>query len=124
MRYAEFLRLLAGRPRRQSTMIFALDGHGGSGKSHFAARLVRCAEQDSPVQPVTLVHMDDFYLPGRLRTPRRGREKPVGGDYDLARLRDTVLRPLAEDQPGAYRRYDWPTDRLAEAHTVPVGGLG
>ena len=30
----------------------------------------------------------------------------------------TLLRPLAQDRPGTYRRYDWHTGRYAETVTV------
>jgi uridine kinase len=38
-------------------------------------------------------------------------------------LHREVLVPLTNDQPAQYQRYDWGEDRLAEHHTVPIGGI-
>jgi uridine kinase len=68
---------------------------------------------------VTVVEFDDFYRPSAERTA----SAEIGGSFDWRRLRDQVLAPLSEDEPGRYQRYDWPSDALAEWHSVPVGGI-
>jgi uridine kinase len=51
-------------PKKQSTLIIGIDGCGGSGKSTFANKLKEeCSN-------VTVVDMDDFYLPSSQRGSR------------------------------------------------------
>jgi hypothetical protein len=43
------------------------------------------------------------------------------GQFDYAdRLHREVLRPLSQNRPGSYRRYDWTAGRFAERVPVPV----
>lgn len=119
--YASLAALLAELdqiPRRQRTLLIGLDGCGGSGKS-------TCAQVLAAARPdVTILHMDDFYLPSALRLPGPVEAKPIGADFDWERVRRQVLAPVSQEQEGAYQRYDWPTDRLADPWmTVPVGGI-
>jgi len=65
--------------------------------------------------------MDDFYRPSAERWPPRAGE--LGVSFDWRRLRDDVLVPLSRDEAGRYRRYDWPSERLAEWRAVEVGGI-
>ena len=95
--------LLCAIPRRRRTALVAVDGFGGSGKSHFAARLAG-ARPD-----VTVVHTDDFA------------SWEAGLDWE--RLMHQVIDPLLADRPGRYQRYDWIEARLAEWHEVLPGGV-
>ncbi len=113
-RYEALLAALQQRPRKSSTLLIAVDGCGGSGKSTFALKL-------AALDPtITVVHFDDFYLPTARRLPI---EQAIGGEYDLARLTTEVITPLRRDQNAIYRRYDWVEDCLAESHPVPTGGI-
>ena len=109
--------LLESKPRRHATLLVGIDGPGGAGKSSFTQALARRSND------VTVVEMDDFFLPSSARLPGDPRSKPIGADFDWQRLRAQVLLPLGQDQPGWYQRYDWDHDRLAEWHTVPMGGV-
>jgi uridine kinase len=109
------LSLLRSAPRRSRTLLVGIDGPGASGKSTFARALAAAATE------IVVVEFDDFYLPSAARRARQDSE--IGGDFDWRRLRDQVLAPLARDEPARYQRYDWPGDRLAEWHSVPVGGI-
>jgi uridine kinase len=112
------LALLRGLPRRRRTLLVGIDGRGASGRSTFARALEASADE------VTVVEYDDFYLPLAERLARAARADPeIGGNFDWRRLRDQVLDPVVRDEPGRYRRYDWLGDRLAEWHSVPVGGI-
>ncbi|RDU36071.1 uridine kinase [Neobacillus piezotolerans] len=104
-------------PRKQSTLLIGVDGCGGSGKSTLAKKLKE-ARKDA-----TVVHMDDFYFPSSQLIQGRPEEKPVGADFDWRRVLNQVLLPLSQNKEGSYQRYDWNSDRLAEWHTVPVGGV-
>ncbi len=97
-------------------LLMGIDGPGGAGKSTFTAALARRLQQERI--SVTIVRMDDFFLPSTQRPAGCGTDKPLGGDFDWQRLRDQVLIPLMHHQPASYQRYDWPTDRLAEWQTL------
>jgi uridine kinase len=114
--YKAFLEELRQMPRKQKTFIMAVDGGGGSGKSFFVRRL-QAADPS-----IAVVHMDDFFLPANQRTGYH-EPKTIAADFDWHRLEGQVLKPLAQNEPGYYQRYDWQQDRLAEYHTVPVCDL-
>jgi uridine kinase len=107
---------LASHPRKQSTLLIAIDGPGGSGKSTLA-RSIAEHRADS-----TILQMDDFFFPSQMRASAKGDTSELGGDLDWRRMRDQVLTPLSRDKPGRYQRYDWGTDKLEEWHDLPVGG--
>ena len=83
--------------------LICVDGPAGSGKTTLAAGLA--ARASAPV-----VHMDDLY-PGWDGLPLV--------DAQL----ESLLRPLAEGEPGSYRRYDWHLAEFAETVTVPPADL-
>ncbi|WP_053364661.1 uridine kinase [Bacillus sp. FJAT-27251] len=100
-----------------NTYLVGIDGFGGSGKSTLAAKIAEhCAD-------VTIVHMDDFYLPSAEIIQAHPTEKPIGADFDWQRLLKQVIEPLSQEQEGHYQRYDWGSDALAEWHRVPLGGI-
>ena len=92
----------AGRKHR--TVLIGIDGFGGSGKSTIA----RAIREHFP--EVTIVEMDDFYVPSLRRA-------------DFERVHDEVLTPLTNDKRATYQRYDWQTDTLAEWHVIEPGGM-
>ncbi|OCA83125.1 uridine kinase [Bacillus sp. FJAT-27225] len=104
-------------PRKQSTLLLGIDGCGGSGKSTLAKKL----QEDMP--NVSIVHIDDFYFPTNEHINAPPVEKPIGADLDWRRVMKQLLQPLSENQEGYYQRYDWESDKLAEWHKVPVGGI-
>jgi uridine kinase len=79
--------------------LVAIDGPGGAGKSTFAARL-SIAASDAPV-----IHTDDF----------ASADNPINW---WPRLLGQVIAPLVRGEQARYQRYDWPTESLAEWHTV------
>lgn len=115
--FEQLLNALENSQRKQSTLLVGVDGCGGSGKSTFAKEI----EKSSP--NITIVHMDDFYLPSCSRINGTPEEKPIGADFDWQRLREQVLVPLANNQDGNYQRYDWCSDSLSEWHRVGIGGI-
>lgn len=104
-------------PKKQSTLLIGIDGCGGSGKSTLATKL----KDHSP--NITVVHMDDFYLPTSQIIKLCPEKKPIGADFDWKRVLNQVLEPLSNNQEGHYQRYDWEKDDLVEWHTVPIGGI-
>ncbi len=87
-----------------ATILVAIDGPGGAGKSTFAARL-STALGDAPI-----VHTDDF----------ASADNPI--DWWPRTLHE-VIEPLASGRVATYQRYDWPTESLADWITVEPGGV-
>lgn len=114
--YRDFLAFLRQLPRRQTTLLVAVDGCGGTGKSTFARMLARHGSN------VSIVEVDDFYLPTTSRPASPGTTKTIAADLDWSRLAEQVLEPLQANEDGCYQRYDWVRDALAEFHTAPIGG--
>lgn len=92
------------RERKNGTVLVAIDGPGGAGKT-VLARTIAAALPD-----VTVVGLDDFARPS------------VPG-WDMERFVRDVLDPILADRPGRYQRWEWSTDRPAEWHDVAVGGV-
>lgn len=114
--FEELVSSIISMPRKQSTLLIGIDGCGGSGKSTFANEFKeKCSN-------VTVVHMDDFYLPSSQLMKADPKQKPIGADFDWKRILNQVLEPISQNQEGSYQRYDWEADELAGWHTVPVGG--
>ncbi len=104
-----------------STVLLAVDGKGGAGKSTFAAA---CAsELEATGRRAEIVHFDDFYLPSSLQPKGAVVEKPIGGNFDWKRLRDQVLAPLRRGDVARFARYDWTEDVLAETLEVSPGAI-
>ncbi|MCQ4041074.1 uridine kinase [Streptantibioticus rubrisoli] len=80
--------------------LVAVDGHAGSGKSTFAARLA-AALDGAPV-----VRLDDLAT----------HEELFGW---TGRLREQVLEPLARGAAARYAVYDWTAARFASFASVP-----
>jgi uridine kinase len=85
-------------PTLGSGRLVSIDGPAGSGKTTLA-------EEIASLTGAPVVHMDDLF------------EGWDGLPRVTAQL-EGLLRPLAADRPGSYRRWDWPAGRWAE--TVPV----
>jgi uridine kinase len=93
----------AATPRLGRTRLVCIDGPAGSGKTTLAGRLATALGSGTAV-----VHMDDLFAGWTL----------TGG---VERLVAGVLEPLAEERPGAHRRYDWDAGAfLPDLVPVPV----
>lgn len=84
---------------RKKTILVAIDGRGGAGKSTLAKNLHK------EFSNLTIVSLDDFYL-------------PQVGLPDLERVLKQVIIPLKNNQTTKYQRYDWGTKKLEEWHKV------
>jgi uridine kinase len=91
-------------PTLGSAHLICLDGPAGSGKTKWAAGIAELAPEAS------VVHMDDLY-PGWSGLPEV--------DAQL----DGLLRPLAENRPSSYCRYDWVAGEFAERVVVDPAPL-
>ncbi|MDI6911976.1 4-amino-4-deoxy-L-arabinose transferase [Nocardioides sp.] len=91
-------------PTLGSGRLICIDGPAGSGKTTLAAAVTARAPE------ARAVHLDDLY----------------DGWDGLPRLTDqlgTLLEPLAREETGHYRRYDWDAGRFAERVQVAPGPL-
>ncbi|CAM3823689.1 uridine kinase family protein [Nocardioides zeicaulis] len=97
--------LLLSRPPTLGTgRLVCVDGPAGSGKTTLAAAL------GVALPTATVVHCDELLQGWR-------------GLPGLAATVERLVRPLARDEPGTWRRWDWLADDWAESHTVAPGGV-
>lgn len=94
------------KAREKPSLLLAIDGRCGSGKTTLAGVLAEKAGAQ-------VVHMDDFYLRPEQRTPERYAEP--GGNVDRERLLEEVLEPLRGQGPVVYRPYDAHRQVMLEA---------
>lgn len=83
----------------------AIDGCAASGKSTAAEYLGKYFGGN-------VIHMDDFFLPMKLRTPER--MKQPAGNIHYERLQEQICRPFAEQAAFQYIPYDCCSDTYQE----------
>jgi len=86
-------------------VLIAVDGRCASGKTTLAAGLQQALGGN-------IVHMDHFFLPPDLRTPKRLADP--GGNIDYVRFLGEVLGPLASGLPCSYRPFNCKTGQFGE----------
>lgn len=94
--------------------LVALDGRCASGKTTLAGLLER-------VTGAGVVHMDDFFLPPKLRTEARLAEP--GGNVHYERFMKEALEPLGKPQAFRYRRFDCSRMESGGEREVQAGSL-
>jgi uridine kinase len=94
--------------------IVGIDGPVGAGKTSLCDALATL----SPA--ISVVHMDDFFVPPALRVAP---DEEFGRQIDWRRVLEQVVVPLTNGLPGRYQRFDWPTYALQEWHDIPAGGI-
>lgn len=113
MTHTEILaRLTAALHAKSATaqpLLVAIDGRCAAGKSTLAATL-------GQQLAATVLHMDDFFLRPKQRTPAR--LQTPGANVDHERFLQQVLQPLRQGKPFLYRAYNCQTGTLADG--VPV----
>mgnify|MGYP000013082933 FL=1 len=115
MRSQRFFNDLAEELRElpKEVRIIAIDGRCAAGKTTLADRLVKELGGD-------VIHMDDFFLPPKLRTPER-RSEP-GGNVHYERFLAEVLPKLRTGETFSYQRFD--CSRMAPGDWIPVQNNG
>ncbi|MBQ4039205.1 MAG: hypothetical protein IJD05_06860 [Bacteroidaceae bacterium] len=86
-------RLLTQKPN----VVIAIDGKCGGGKSTLASLLAE-------IYSANIIHMDDFYLPAELRTPKRLTE--IGGNIHYERFTSQVFPVLCKLKNTDYKTTD------------------
>lgn len=113
-RYWKLITAIAKLTAEKERVIIAIDGMSGSGKSTLGAYLQQLFSGD-------LIHMDDFFLPFKQKTPQRLSQP--GGNVDHERFRDEVIEPLKRGEPFSYRPYSCQHGCLGEVIAVQPGKL-
>src|SRR5436305_14704349 len=99
----ELLATVRDAPARcGSVRVIAIDGGAAAGKTSLADRVAGALPRAS------VLHLDDL-LAGW-----------TGQFGYRERLHAEVLRPLADDRPASYRRYDWVLGRFDGPVAMPV----
>ena len=93
--------------------IIAIDGRCAAGKTTLAVELAEQLGGD-------VIHMDDFFLPPKLRTPER-RSEP-GGNVHYERFLTEVIPKLVSGEAFSYQRFD--CSRMAPGDWIPVQNNG
>lgn len=87
----------------------AIDGRCGSGKTTLAHAL-------QAHYNCNVFHMDDFFLPPKLRTPERYNEP--GGNVDYVRFKKDVLTKIKAHTPFEYTRFNCKQMKIDKAAVV------
>ncbi|MBC2459643.1 uridine kinase family protein [Clostridium beijerinckii] len=95
-------------------LVIAIDGRCGGGKSSLGAMLAE--EFDC-----SLFHMDDFFLPPRMKTKERLAQ--LGGNVHYERFEEEILKSLKNDEPAVYRKYLCNKGELSEPIKVEPKNL-
>jgi uridine kinase len=96
--------LQARPPAYGGGRLLCIDGPSGSGKTTLAAEV-------AALEPgARVLHMDDLF-------------EGWGGLPTVDAQLDGLLRPIAEERPGHYRRYDWHLGAYAETVAVEPAPL-
>lgn len=102
------------RQNREKTLLIAIDGMCGAGKSTLGSLLQEALGGN-------LFHMDDFFLQPYQRTPERMRE--VGGNVDYERFQEEVLTKLEEADGFEYGVFDCSKQCIAKAVSVKKANI-
>ncbi|MER1957576.1 MAG: hypothetical protein ABS942_09350 [Solibacillus sp.] len=86
--------------QQQEPIIIAIDGPATSGKTTLAESL-------KEKFLITVVSMDDFFLPMNRKTPERLAE--VGGNVDYERVEQQIFKPFKRQELAQYEAFDCQT---------------
>lgn len=101
---------IRSRLDERGSVVVAIEGMCGAGKSTFAEELAR--EFDA-----RLFRADDYFLRPEQRTPQRLSE--VGGNFDRERFFEEVAEPARQRRDAICRRYFCSTGTLSDSFSVP-----
>ena len=114
MRWLPLLQAIEARLQASESVLLAIDGRSGSGKSDLAS----CLQM---LFGASVAHMDDFFLPAARKTPQRLSQP--GGNVDIERFSLEVAEPLRKGQPVCYRPYSCRTGTLGQPIPLPRAPL-
>jgi len=100
--------------QERDTLLLAIDGRCGSGKTTLAARL-------REIMQCQVIHMDHFFPRLAQRTPERLSEP--GGNVDRERFLEEVMVPLKRREVFSYCPYDPRKHEMAAAIQIEPGNV-
>ena len=107
--------LIEAAKEEKRCLVIGIDGRAASGKT-------TCASLLSGALGAPVVHMDDFFLPGPLRTPERFASP--GGNVHYERFFDEVIRHVKKPESFSYGVFDCSRMEISpEKKTVPAGNV-
>ena len=100
----------------KKSVILAIDGHCGAGKTTLAYYLANKLNG-------TIISMDDFFLPFNLRTDKR-LEEP-GGNIHYERFEEEIIKPLSRNKtsPFSYHKFQCSNGTLTQPITITPTSL-
>ena len=116
-RYLPVLTVLSQVRDRKGTKLYiiAVDGRCGSGKSTLSSDI-------SAVTGASVIHMDDFYVPIKLRTSER--YSVPGRNVHLERIKQEVIPEMMKGDSFSYRLFDHSTMDIGDrTRSVPANDL-
>lgn len=90
-------------------VLVAIDGKSAAGKSSFSDLLNKKYD-------CNLFHMDDFFLPAKLKTKERLQE--AGGNVDYTRFKEEILENINKNNLFKYQIFDCKVQELTEYRGV------
>ncbi len=107
--YMDLFETIDQQLKLNKTVVVAIDGDAGSGKSELAKLLHTIYKQQT-------IRMDDFFLQDHQRTKERLKE--IGGHVDYERFYQKVIKPLKKQSAFTYQSYDCQTHDFDKTHTI------
>ena len=107
------LTALAKLPEAQPRLI-TIDGRCGAGKTTLAEKL-------KIVLNCPVLHTDDFVIPHAQKTAER--LAIPGGNEDVERIAEEILKPFFAGKELRPRKYNWYTDAYEDLEPIPAGKL-
>ena len=106
--YQPLINLINESFKHRSHLILGIDGRSGAGKSTLASLLAQFYASD-------VIHMDEFFLPADLRTPKRLSEP--GGNIHYERFSSQILSnlQLLKQDPDSFRPFSY---EVFDCHTM------
>lgn len=100
----DLIRKISSLKIENKTLLIAVDGFGGSGKTTLAQKI------KSYFENVTIIQIDDFYSHQLKRADRE-------------RILQQIIKPLKKNILARYQVYDWEKKKLAHWIEVSPGGV-
>jgi uridine kinase len=94
--YKDVFKVIKNLLKDNEKSVIAIDGRCGGGKSSLGAMLTEEFE-------CNLFHMDDFFLPFKMKTSER--LSKAGGNVHYERFEEEILKPLKNNKSIIYRKY-------------------
>jgi uridine kinase len=121
MNFQDLASELLKTKRKQQTLLIAIDGHGGTGKSTFAQNLASALKQVG--SKVFIVSTDEFGNHKDLQSLKSRPDVKTPYRIDSERLRKQILEPLSGDILAIFMSTDWWDENKNTQKNIDIGGV-